>query len=54
MLGSADCPEGAALLASVGVGVDDIKGKWEVFKYRVLNDVGGKKQVLAVTAWEVK
>ena len=28
VLGSADCPEGAALLASVGVKVDDIKGKW--------------------------
>jgi hypothetical protein len=54
VLGSADCPEGAALLASVGVGVDDLKGRWETFKYRVLNDVGGKKQVLAIAGSNVR
>lgn len=48
VLGSADCPEGKALLAEVGVATDDLEGKWEVFKYRVLNDVGGKRQVLAI------
>lgn len=48
VLGSADCPEGKALLASVGVHVDDLAGKWEVFKYRVLNNAGGKEQVLAI------
>ncbi len=48
VLGSADCPEGKALLASVGVATDDLDGKWETFKYRVLNNIGGKRQVLAV------
>ncbi len=54
VLGSADCPEGAALLASVGVGVDDLKGQWEVFKCRVLNNVGGKEQVLAIAGSNVR
>lgn len=48
VIGTADSAEGKALLASVGVGVDDIAGQWEVFKYRVLNQVGGKAQVLAI------
>jgi len=54
VLGSADCPEGAALLGSVGVGVEELKGKWEVFKYRVLNSVGGKAQVLAIAGSNVR
>lgn len=54
VLGSADCAEGKALLASVGVGVDDLAGKWEVFKYRVLNNVGGKEQVLAIAGSNVR
>lgn len=54
VLGSADCPAGAALLASVGVPVTDLTGKWEVFKYRVLNQVGGKDQVLAIAGSNVR
>jgi len=54
VLGSADCAEGKALLASVGVGVDDLAGKWEIFKYRVLNNVGGKEQVLAIAGSNVR
>ncbi len=54
VLGSADCAEGKALLASVGVGVEDLAGKWEVFKYRVLNNVGGKEQVLAIAGSNVR
>ncbi len=54
VLGSADCPAGAALLNSVGVAVDDLKGKWEVFKVRVLNNVGGKEQVLAIAGSNVR
>ncbi|MDD4778852.1 MAG: glycosyl hydrolase 115 family protein [Fermentimonas sp.] len=48
VIGSADCPEGKTLLASVGVSVEELEGKWELFKYEVLNDVGGKDQVLAI------
>ena len=48
VIGTADCPDGKALLASVGVTVDDIAGKWELFKYQILNNVGGKEQVLAI------
>jgi hypothetical protein len=48
VIGTADCAEGRALLASVGVPVEDVAGKWEVFKYRVLNATGGKKQILAI------
>lgn len=54
VLGSADCTEGKALLASVGVGVEDLAGKWEVFKYRVLNNAGGKEQVLAIAGSNVR
>ncbi|MFA7173545.1 MAG: glycosyl hydrolase 115 family protein, partial [Kiritimatiellia bacterium] len=54
VIGSADCPEGAALLASVGMPVTDLNGKWEVFKYRVLNQVGGKEQVLAIAGSNVR
>jgi hypothetical protein len=54
VLGSADCAEGKALLASVGVGVEDLAGKWEVFKYRVLNNAGGKEQVLAIAGGNVR
>ncbi len=54
VLGSADCPEGKTLLASVGVNVDDLTGKWETYKWRVLNDVGGKQQVLAVAGSNVR
>ncbi|MCX6907519.1 MAG: glycosyl hydrolase 115 family protein [Verrucomicrobia bacterium] len=54
VLGSADCAEGKALLARVGVAVDDLTGKWEVFKYRVLNNVGGKEQVLAIAGSNVR
>ncbi|MFA7005443.1 MAG: glycosyl hydrolase 115 family protein, partial [Verrucomicrobiia bacterium] len=54
VLGSADCAEGKAFLASVGVGVEDLAGKWEVFKYRVLNNVGGKEQVLAIAGSNVR
>ena len=48
VIGSADCPEGKALLGSVGVATGDLDGKWECFKYRVLNDAGGKQQILAI------
>ncbi len=58
VVGSADCPEGKALLATVGLATDDLDGKWECFKYRVLNpsdskDSDGKSstnktQVLAI------
>lgn len=48
VIGSADCPEGKALLASVNVSVDELDGKWEIFKYQVLNNVGEKEQVLAI------
>jgi len=54
VIGSADCAEGRALLASVGVTVDDLAGKWEVFKYRVLNNAGGKEQVLAIAGSNVR
>lgn len=54
VLGSADCPEGKALLASVGVPVDDLAGKWETFKVRVMNNVGGKEQVLAIAGSNVR
>lgn len=54
VIGSASCAEGKALLASVGVVTDDLDGKWEVFKYRVLNDVGGKEQVLAIAGSGVR
>jgi citrate lyase beta subunit len=46
VLSSADCEEGKVLLAAAGVGADDLAGKWEIFKYRALNNVGGKEQVL--------
>ena len=35
-------------MAAPTVGVDDLAGKWECFKYRVLNNAGGKQQVLAI------
>ncbi|MFA7174897.1 MAG: glycosyl hydrolase 115 family protein [Kiritimatiellia bacterium] len=54
VIGSADCPAGAALLTSVGVSTDDLKGKWEIYKYRVLNNVGGKDQVLAIAGSNVR
>ncbi len=54
VLGSADCPEGKALLASVGMPVDDLAGKWETYKWRVLNSVGGKDQVLAIAGSNVR
>ncbi|MCL5742339.1 MAG: glycosyl hydrolase 115 family protein [Acidobacteria bacterium] len=43
VIGSADCAGGKALLASVGVPVNDLAGKWEVFKYRAVN-----AQILAI------
>lgn len=54
VLGSADCPEGKALLASVGVTVDDLAGKWETYKWRVVGGVGGKQQVLAIAGSNVR
>lgn len=48
VIGTADCREGRALLASVGVGIEDVAGKWEVYKWGVQNNVGGKAQVLAI------
>ncbi|MEN6557738.1 MAG: glycosyl hydrolase 115 family protein [Thermoguttaceae bacterium] len=54
VLGTADCPEGKALLASVGVEVDDLAGRWETYKWRVLNHVGGKDQVLAIAGSNVR
>ncbi len=54
VLGSADCPDGKKLLASVGVSTEDLDGKWETFKYRVLNGVGGKRQVLAIAGSNVR
>lgn len=48
VIGSADCPEGKELLASVDVSVEELEGKWELFKYEVLSDVGGKDQVFAI------
>ena len=38
VIGTADCPDGKALLASVGVTVDDIAGKWELFKYQIFTE----------------
>lgn len=54
VIGSADNPAGKALLASVGMSVDDIEGKWELFKYEILNNVGGKEQVLAIAGSNVR
>lgn len=54
VLGSADCPEGKALLSAVGVAVDDLAGKWELFKYRVLNKAGGRDQVFAIAGSNVR
>ncbi len=54
VIGTADCLEGKTLLASVGVATDDLAGRWESFKYRVLNDVGGKDQVLAIAGSNVR
>ena len=54
VIGSADCAEGKALLASVGVPTDDLDGKWECFKYCVLNDAGLKQQVLAIAGSNVR
>lgn len=54
VLGSADCPEGKALLASVGIAVDDLAGKWETYKWRVFNNAVGKKQVLAIAGSNVR
>ena len=48
VIASADCAEGRALLKTIGVPTSDLDGKWECFKYRVLNHVGGKQQVLAI------
>ena len=54
VIGSADCPEGKALLAAVGVPTEDLDGKWESFKVRVLNHAGGKEQVLAIAGSNVR
>ncbi|MDD4192095.1 MAG: hypothetical protein PHI28_12240, partial [Mangrovibacterium sp.] len=54
VIGSADCPEGKSLLASVGVSVDELTGKWELFKYGIFNNVGGKKQVLTIAGSNVR
>jgi hypothetical protein len=54
VIGSADCPEGKTLLASVGLKVDDLAGRWETYKWRVLNNVGGKEQVLAIAGSNVR
>jgi len=54
VIGTANCPEGKALLKSVEVSTDDLDGKWECFKHRVLNDVGGKQQVLAIAGSNVR
>ncbi|MDF1811600.1 MAG: glycosyl hydrolase 115 family protein [Verrucomicrobiales bacterium] len=48
VIGTAGCPGGKALLKSVGMATDDLDGRWESFKYRVLNNTGGKEQVLAI------
>ena len=48
VLGTAGCAEGKALLQAVDVPTADLEGKWECFKYRVRNGVGGKEQVLAI------
>jgi len=54
VLGSADCAEGKALLAAVGMSVDDLAGHWEIYKWRVLNNTGGKQQVLAIAGSNVR
>ncbi len=54
VIGSADCPEGQKLLASVGVETDPLAGKWEVYQWRVLNDVGGKEQILAISGSDTR
>lgn len=54
VIATADCDEGRALLAAVGVPVDDLTGKWESFKYRVVNNVAGKRQVLAIAGSNVR
>jgi len=48
VLASADRPGGKALLARFGQPLDGLAGQWERFRYRVVNDVGGKQQVLLV------
>jgi hypothetical protein len=48
LVGSADCAEGRALLASVGVPTDDLAGKWEIYKRRVVNDARRGRRVLAI------
>jgi hypothetical protein len=53
VLGSADCPAGKALLASVGVSTADLDGKWEIFKYRVVEARTGHR-VLAIAGSNVR
>ncbi len=53
VLGSADCPAGKALLASVGVSTADLDGKWEIFKYRVVKAPAGHR-VLAIAGSNVR
>ncbi|HWQ55431.1 MAG TPA: glycosyl hydrolase 115 family protein [Bryobacteraceae bacterium] len=53
VLGSADCPAGKALLASVGVSTTDLDGKWEIFKYRVVKARTGHR-VLAIAGSNVR
>ncbi|GAA5219945.1 hypothetical protein GCM10025777_05750 [Membranihabitans marinus] len=48
VIGSADNPKGKSLLESVGMKVNDLEGKWEVFKYQILDNVKGKEKVLAI------
>ncbi|MEN6534249.1 MAG: glycosyl hydrolase 115 family protein [Bryobacteraceae bacterium] len=54
VIGSADCAAGKALLESVGVDTADLAGKWEVYKYRVVNTAGNKHRVLAVAGSNVR
>ena len=54
VIGSTDCPEGKALLETVGVPTSDLDGKWECFKHRVRNNAGGKEQVLAIAGSNVR
>jgi len=54
VLGSADCMEGRALLASVGMPADDLQGKWEAFRYRALNRPDGEAGCLAIAGSDVR
>ena len=54
VIGTADCPAGKQPLESVGASTAGLDGKWECFQYQVLNNAGGKQQVLAIAGSNVR